>query len=77
MDLKDTVVLTFPIFNQEPSWRAQTSFSLLVFLSLLGECIYLSLSWLAGKLHKGIGISRLKKKTYSTEANEFTADGAL
>lgn len=35
LDLKDTVVLTFPIFNQEPSWRAQTSFSLLVFLSFL------------------------------------------
>lgn len=35
LDLKDTVVLTFPSFNQEPSWRAQTSFSLLVFLSFL------------------------------------------
>lgn len=35
LDLKDTVILTFPIFNQEPSWRAQTSFSLLVFLSFL------------------------------------------
>lgn len=35
LDLKDTVVLALPIFDQELTWRVQTSFSLLVFLSLL------------------------------------------